>query len=72
MLTAQLLNFGLIRKLGYAMGPDTPGDAEAVPFDVDDPVAVAHQLIFLATDIFEQELMRRRREAGVVSVRDKP
>ena len=63
-LTDQLLNFGLVRKLGRAMRPDAP------PIEVDDPVIVAELMVFLASDILVQELKRRRREAGAVGPRD--
>jgi hypothetical protein len=61
-MTAQLLNFGLVRKLGRAMQPDTPGDPDAVVFDIGDPIEVANHMIFLAAEIFDQELERRRKE----------
>jgi hypothetical protein len=66
-LTEQLLNFGLVRKIGFAMQSDLP---DADPIEVDDPVIVAELMVFLASDILEQELKRRRREAGAVGPRD--
>jgi hypothetical protein len=44
---------------------------DATPADVDDPVIVAELMVFLASDILEQELKRRRREAGAVGPRDR-
>jgi hypothetical protein len=68
-LTDLLLNFGLVRKLGRAMQSDRP-DADD-PIDINDPVIVAELMVFLASDILEQELKRRRREAGAVGPRDR-
>jgi hypothetical protein len=69
-MTDQVLNFGLIRKLGQTLQPDVQ-DPDAGPIDVDDPVIVAELLICLATDILEQDLKRRRHEAGVAGPRDR-
>jgi hypothetical protein len=66
-LTDQPLNFGLVRKFGRAMQLDLP---DAPLIDVDDPVVVAHLMVFVASDILQQEMKRRRREAGVVGPRD--
>jgi hypothetical protein len=44
---------------------------DATPADVDDPVIVAELMVFLASDILEQELKRRRREAGAVGPKDR-
>jgi hypothetical protein len=64
-LTEQLLNFGLVRKLGRAMQSDLP---DADPIDVNDPVIVACLMAELANEIFVQELKRRR--LGVIGPRD--
>jgi hypothetical protein len=69
-MTDQVLNFGLVRKLGQALQPDVH-DPDADPIDASDPVAVADLMICLAVDILEQDLKRRRREAGVVGPRDR-
>jgi hypothetical protein len=69
-MTDQVLNFGLVRKLGQALQPDRP-DPDSLPIDVDDPVVVADLLIWLAIDIIEQDLKRWRHEAGVVGPRDR-
>jgi hypothetical protein len=67
------LNIGLVRTLGRLVDvADDPDDEEGPhePIDVNDPVVVAGRMIFLAVDIFIQELKRRRRQAGLVSPRD--
>jgi hypothetical protein len=67
------LNIGLVRTLGRIVDvADDPDDEEGPhePIDVNDPVVVAGRMIFLAVDIFIQEMKRRRREAGLVSPRD--
>jgi hypothetical protein len=69
-MTDQVLNFGLVRKLGQALQPDRP-DPDSLPIDVDDSVIVADLLVWLAIDIIEQDLKRRRHEAGVVGPRDR-
>jgi hypothetical protein len=69
-MTDQVLNFGLVRKLGRALRPDRP-DPDSLPIDVDDPVVVADLLVWLAIDILEQDLKRRRHEAGVAGPRDR-
>ncbi|MGF6309947.1 hypothetical protein ABIB82_004056 [Bradyrhizobium sp. i1.8.4] len=70
-LNAQLLNFGLVRRFGRAMAPDTPGDKDAVPLDINDPIAVAGRMIHLAISFYQEDLKRRRRALGIVSPRDK-
>jgi hypothetical protein len=61
-LTAQPLTFGLVRAIGRALKVEAD-PKEAVEFDVSDPILVAEQMIQLATDIIEEDLKRRRRDA---------
>jgi hypothetical protein len=68
--TGQLLTFGLVRKLGRAMQPDDPDDPDVVTIDIGDPAILAEAMVYLASEILEQELKRRRREAGVAGPRD--
>ncbi|MCP1969776.1 hypothetical protein [Bradyrhizobium elkanii] len=70
-LNAQILNFGLVRRLGRAMAPDDPNDKDAVPLDISDPIAVADRMIHLAVHFCMEDLKRRRRALGIVSPRDK-
>ncbi|WP_164719100.1 hypothetical protein [Bradyrhizobium sp. LVM 105] len=49
------------------MAPVNPSEP---PFDEHDPIEVGEALICLGLDILEQEL-ERRREAGIISARDK-
>jgi hypothetical protein len=63
------LDIRLIRQLGRIVDlpiPDEPHD----PINVNDPIVVANLMIYLASEIFEQDLKRRRREAGIVGPRD--
>ncbi|WP_321176648.1 hypothetical protein [Bradyrhizobium sp. USDA 3256] len=70
-MNAQALNFGLVRRFGRAMAPDVEGDEEAVPLDINDPVAVASRMINVAVSLIQEDLKRRRRAAGITSPRDK-
>ncbi|MCC8937421.1 hypothetical protein H8A99_13295 [Bradyrhizobium sp. Arg68] len=70
-LNAQSLNFGLVRRFGRAMAPDDPDDEDAVPLDINDPIAVGSRMIHLAVHFYMEDLKRRRRAAGIVSPRDR-
>ena len=60
----------LVRQLGGIVDGADPEDEHYKPLNVNDPIVVANGIIYLAVDIFEEELKRRRRAAGVVSPRD--
>ncbi|MCA1545159.1 hypothetical protein I6F18_35460 [Bradyrhizobium sp. NBAIM32] len=57
--------------MGRAMAPDEPDDENAVLLDINDPIAVAGGMIHLAVNFYQEDLKRRRRETGIVCVRDK-
>jgi hypothetical protein len=64
------LTIGTVRTLGRLIDLPDPDDGQYEPINVSDPVAVAYRMIFLAVDIFAEEMKRRRREAGLVGARD--
>jgi hypothetical protein len=55
------LDVGLVRRLGRVLLPIDPNEP---PTDPNDPVAVAEDLAMLALDILDEEVKRRRVEAG--------